>query len=204
MALDKARIRIFELEEEIQVLRRAAEVELPADISTLSYRLRSVSLQLEESDAARILAEQQLKAAVNGNSPVDEEIWQNEADALKGELKALKAKQRKLDEDILERDASAMSLRFDLESAKIEVDHLKRRNTELLEVVNLSADYEQQSSIGNNSPLSSSLGKRMRCSGGQDVEGVIDTMKCVIEKLKLENDRLKRVAGDTTRLSDRA
>ncbi len=153
-------------------------------------------MQLEESDASRILAEQQLKT--NGSSgPIDEEIWQNEANALRGELKMFKEKQRELDADICERDASAMSVRFDLESAKIEVGHLKRRNAELMEALNVAADSEQQHSV-ENSPLKN-LGKRMRC-GGQDVEGVIDAMKSVIEKLKVENERLKRAAADAPRV----
>ncbi len=198
-ALEKARSRILELEEETQVLRRTAEVELPTEISTLSCRLRAVRMQLEESDAARILAEERLKA--NGSSPVDEEILQNEADTLRDEIKVLKAKQRELDSDIVERDASAMSVRFDLESAKIELDYLKRRNVELLEAINITAaDSEQhQHSVGK-FPFKSS-GKRMSC-GGQDVGGVIDAMKRVIEKLKMENEHLKRTAADAPRASE--
>ncbi len=197
VALEKARRRIFELEEEMQILRRKAEVELPAEISTLSCRLRAVRMQLEESDASRILAEQQLKANRCGD-PIDEEIWQNEA--LRDELKALKEKQRELDADICDRDASAMSLRFDLESANMEVGHLKRRNAELVETLSVSAEYEERRRAHSIeiSPLKN-LGKRMRC-GGQDVEGVIDAMKVVIEKLKVENECLKRAAADAPRV----
>jgi chromosome segregation ATPase len=189
--LEAARARIFELEEEVATLRRASEMELPSAISALQEQLRSVRQQLQETDSQRDALEKRLKSSRAGGSVIrsEEEAWQ-EAEALQDELKSCKARLRELEGEILERDSSAMSLRFDVEAARSDSERLRRRLKEL----------DQAQPGHSDAPAGSRGGGSFKRE--KDLESLVAALKKVVEKLQGENERLRRAAADAPKLTE--
>lgn len=93
----------------------------------------------------------------------------------------LKWKRQKLEMEalLLERDSVAMENRFELEMKEEEILRLKRRLEEI---------------GSNSSAISSAHHSSTKASSSKELEleGVVDALKKVIDKLKLENDRYRR------------
>lgn len=97
----------------------------------------------------------------------------------------LRQLRRELEGAILERDAAAVEMRFDLEGGVLEVERLKRRLQEVqsaLETLRTTGDVV-------NVPAAGGVARAKR---ERDLEGVVESMRRVIEKLKAENERLRK------------
>ena len=117
---------------------------------------------------------------------------------LKDDLDLAKRQKLELEAALLDRDARAIESRFDLEASDLEVERLKRR------VKELESAYKGLSSI---TQLGTPRGYSGTASGGvntgpkgkkeEELEGALETMKRIVDKLKTENDRLKKGGSAT-------
>ncbi|CAM9189161.1 unnamed protein product [Chrysoparadoxa australica] len=204
--LEPLRARLFELEEENAKLKRTVELEHPQQVEALTYQVREVRGQLNETATQLEQCERRLKAAMarrgggaSGGIVAEEEELFHEAEALRDELNASRADRRELEgKQVLDRDAAAMELRFDLEASTAEKDRLRGRLHELehaLHAANLLGGGGKGSSCGE------------RTAGGRfkrerDLEGVVEALKRVVEKLRAENDRLRRGAAHSAKTAE--
>lgn len=107
----------------------------------------------------------------------------------------LRQLRRELEGTTLERDAAAVEMRFDLEARVLEVERLKRRLHEVqsaLETLRATGDVVGMAVAG-----TTARAKRER-----DLEGVVESMRRVIEKLKAENERLRKNAVEGSKAAD--
>lgn len=203
--LEKANAKIFALEEKVAELRRKAEVEMVAEIASLRHNLsvsrtreEELRTELEESEALRKKAASSTAGGMGGGRTLrDSEDKFMREERLKEDLARARQQRLELEATLLDRDARAMESRFDLEAREQEIERLKRRNKELEQAYrNLSAN------IGSN-PLgggvrsawtedSTSGGGGSKNNREKDLEGVVEAMKRVVDKLKGENDRLRK------------
>ncbi|CAM9576248.1 unnamed protein product [Pylaiella littoralis] len=208
---EELRARLFLLEEENASLKRAAELELPREIDSLKHQVRALRAQLEETDDQLEEAERRAKVAVSraldgGDSDVGggggilraEEGLFHDLQAARDELSALKAVRRELEGQVLERDSVNMELRFDLEARSAETERLRRRAKELQAALR-SQGVGVGSGGGGGGVAKDAAASRPaggRFKRERDLEGVVDALKRVTDKLRGENDRLRRVAGE--------
>ncbi|CAN0158413.1 unnamed protein product, partial [Ectocarpus sp. 4 AP-2014] len=200
---DDLRSRLFQLEEENASLKRVAEMELPREVESLKHQVRALRAQLEETDNQLEEAERRAKVVVaralssDGNSGGGgggilraEEGLYHDLQAAKDEVVALKAIGRDLEGQVLERDSVNMELRFDLEARTAETERLRRRTRELQAALKTGGGGGGAGAKDGSRPAGGRF-KRER-----DLEGVVDALKRVTDKLRGENDRLRRMAGE--------
>jgi chromosome segregation ATPase len=139
--LEQANSKIFQLEEELNTLRRKADVEQINQIRTLTQQLSAChaklkSLEFEiidsEDKRKRYAAERVNPGTVSRTQAIreSEERFLKE-EKLKDEAQHLQRMKLELETHLLERDNKILETRFDLESTRHEVDRLHRRNAEL-------------------------------------------------------------------------
>eukprot|EP00904_Undaria_pinnatifida_P003934 jgi/Undpi1/13541/HiC_scaffold_8.g03200.m1 len=207
-AVEEFRSRVFSLEEENASLRRVAELELPREVESLKYQVRALRSQLQETDGQLEEAERRAKISVaralrggdgDGGGGGDEGILRAEEglyhdlEAARDELSAQKNARRELERQVLDSDAANMELRFDLEARAAEAERLRRRATELQAAVRVRGAGDSSGGAKGAAALRPPGGRFKR---ERDLEGVVDALKRVTEKLRSENERLRRAAGD--------
>ena len=113
---------------------------------------------------------------------------------LRDELDFARRQRLDLEAAVLERDSKAMENRFDLEARTAENERLRRRLREVESALKNStiSGGKKSAWMDDKQPASSSKKEK-------ELEGVIDAMKRVIDKLKSENDRMKRTGGPDER-----
>ena len=129
-------------------------------------------------------------------------MYQRE-ERLKEDLERARRQRLDLEAALLDRDSRAMENKFDLEAKEQEVIRLNRRVKELE-----SAYRHLVSTTGAAGALGGGLGARTawgeddsergpgsRFKRERDLEGVVEAMKKVAEKLKAENERLRKGTG---------
>ena len=202
-SLNDANNKIFTLEEQNMILRRKVEVELATEIVTLRHQLsaargREEELKgdLQESESLR------KKASSGGRSLRDSEDKFVREERLKEELVRARQQRMELEAALLDRDSRAMGGRFDLEASVQEVDRLKRRNKELESAykhMSIAANHNKDGKSNVKSAWADKdalLGAKTNSSNREkDLEGVVEAMKRVVDKLKVENDRLRKGGG---------
>lgn len=131
---------------------------------------------------------------------------------LKDDLDFAIRQKLELESALLERDARAIEQRFEIEASELEIDRLKRR------VKELEAAYRGINAVVSSGPVTVNSAKGKANSSAFDIgipgipavnvvpgggntkrerelEGVVEAMKRVIDKLKTENDRYKKTGG---------
>jgi len=193
--------QIFDLEEEIQSLRRRAEVELPGEVSILRHQVSSTKARVGELEAQlREMEERRRKERSSTGGLRDSEDRFMREEKLRDELDSARRQRLDLEAALLERDSKAMEHRFDLEARATENDRLRRRLRELETALKTSsaASGGGKRDDGTKLPSASAGSKREK-----ELEGVIEAMKRVIDKLKAENERVKKTGGpDERKVSD--
>ncbi|CAM9575309.1 unnamed protein product, partial [Discosporangium mesarthrocarpum] len=210
----QTRSRLFQLEEENTSLRRAAELQLPQEIEALKHQVHNLRDQLAEMDSqleeAEIRAKNAEERVRQGRGVRDsgsgllreEEKTFHELLAARDEIVALKATRRELEGQVLDRDATNVELRFDLEARAAEVERLRRRVAELQMAAPAAGLVPGGDSKGGGGAATGNGGRDGgRQVGGRfkrerDLEGIVDALKRVVEKLRGENDRLRRGAAE--------
>lgn len=208
MELEQARSRIYALEENVQALTRRADVELLNQIRSLTHQL-SIS-QTRTAELERLLGETEERrkkvasATATGRSLRDSEDRFLREERLRDELDLARRQKLELESALLERDAHALESKFDLEAAEGEIQRLKRRLGEMetayrsLQTVVNSGGGSRAGAAAAASTMDATSGNLLGSSKPHaskrelELEGVIDAMKRVVEKLRAENDRLKR------------
>ena len=193
-SLEEARSRLYELEEENVRLRRVAELEQPRTIAELR---RDVSDSRGDRDDAEGALKSALERMKGGREDLSgEESGYMREDALREELGVVKKARRDLESKLLQRDGDAVELKFEIEQANVDKSRLTRRVGELTNAL------QAAKRLGGGRGGGEGGGDGEREAGGRfkrerDLEGVVDALKRVVEKLKGENERLRRGAADS-------
>jgi DNA repair exonuclease SbcCD ATPase subunit len=118
---------------------------------------------------------------------------------LRDDLERARRAKLSLEAALLDRDARAMEHHFDLEAKDDEIDRLKRRVKELELAYNTATSIIPSTfgaggtgmiSTGSKKPGATTLaGKSKR---EEELEGAVEAMKRVVDKMRGENDRLRR------------
>ena len=207
VAAEQSSARIFQLEEQMALLRRKAEVEQPNEIAALRHRLAVVQSRVGELEVELEEAEDRRKKATSqgpgGRSLRDSEDRFLREERLKDELDIARRQRLELEAALLDRDARAIEHRFDIESKEGEVERMRRRVREL------EAAYRSAASA-TGAKLAPDASKSSSAAGGggsaaqreRDLEGVIEAMKRVVDKLKAENERLKKSGGSEAKAGE--
>lgn len=174
-------------------------------ISALNHQVSVQRARIAELEAEVADSEMRRKrsAANNNNggrSLRDSEDQYHKEMRLKDDLDLAKHQKLELEAALLERDSRHIAGQFDLEASELEIDRLKRRVREL------DHAYKGLSALAQQGPLKGYSGTGAGTATGsaatgvkreQELEGALEAMKRVVDKLKTENDRLKRGGGGT-------
>lgn len=115
---------------------------------------------------------------------------------LRDELDYARRQRLDLEAAILERDSKAMEHRFDLEARTAENERLRRRLREVESALKTGPTGAASVKKAAWQEDKAGVGKKEK-----ELEGVVDAMKRVIDKLKAENDRMKKTGGPEERKS---
>lgn len=184
----------------MQSLRRRAEVELPGEVSILRHQVSAARARIGELEAQLQENEERRRKERNGGGGLrDSEDRFMREEKLRDELDSARRQRLDLEAALLERDSKAMEHRFDLEARAAENDRIRRRLREVEVILKTSAaGGAGKREDGSKLPSATAGSKKEK-----ELEGVIEAMKRVIDKLKAENDRMKKTGGpDERKVSD--
>lgn len=113
-------------------------------------------------------------------------------EVLRDELSAARRARLELESNLLEKDSKTMEYRFELDAKESEISRLKRRVSELESIA------KSVGGVGfgrSDSPSISSRAAGARFNKERDTDAVVESLRKVADKLKAENERLKRGIG---------
>lgn len=196
LQLEESRQKVFELEEENERLRRLSTVQLPNEMSTLRHRcdtyqsrISQLEQELEDAEYSLKVARSELMGGSNHLRASEDRSIQIER--LKEELQAARKQRLELEANLLERDSKSLELRFEVESKEAENGRLRRR---LKELESATRQYQRQASV-HATDRPHTTGKLANVNSNSSPESVIESLRKVIDKLKGENERLRRGIG---------
>jgi centrosomal protein CEP290 len=210
-AMEELNNKIFDLEESNARLRRTAEVEQLNAMSKMRHQISGLQMRVGELENELAESETRRKTAAAGGKRTlrDSEDKYLREERLKDEIDIVKKQKMELEAAILDRDARAIESRFDLEAKDQETDRLRKR------VKELEGAYRHAAASAGGSPVRGPGGSTTLGGGGAaggkggsrreaDLEGTIEAMKRVVDKLKAENDRFRKAAsgGDPNKASE--
>ena len=195
-AIESANAKVYALEETVASLRRKAEVEQVNEISKLRHQVSVMTVRLGELEAETEESEMRRKkqAAGGGKTLRDSEDRFLREERLKDDLDIARRQRLELEAAMLDRDARAIEARFDLESREHDTERMRKRIAELENAYRAVASQAGQSthhSLAGAKDKGGSKGGDM-ARREADLEGTIEAMKRVVDKLKAENDRLRK------------
>ena len=200
--IEGARERVFELEEEVASLSRRCEVEFPSEISrlrsqvsSLRDRLAEAESELTESESARKRV--QSRSGTGSDNLRDSEDRYMKAEKLKEDLEKARRQRLDLEAALLDRDSRAMENQFDIAAKDQELDRLKRRLSEVDTAYKVLAKSVPTDGTSGSSRFGDKKdgGKPTSARREKELEGVVEAMKKVVDKLKAENDRLRKTGA---------
>jgi chromosome segregation ATPase len=165
-------------------------------ISVQRARINELEAEVAESEVRR--KRSAANTAGGGRSLRDSEDQFHREERLRDDLELAKRQKLELEAALLDRDARAIESKFDLEASELEAERLTRR------VKELEHAYKSLSALTQQGPLKGAAAGMPGAAPGasmgggkkeQELEGTIEAMRRVIEKLKAENDRLKKGSG---------
>ena len=218
--LEHAQTKIFALEEELVRLRRKAHVEqsnevghhltsrqvhlhhfktMYVQISALGHQISTQRARISELESDIAEYERRLKR-INADRGGPRSLRESEDQYLKEErlrddLDLVRRQKLELEAALLERDARAIESKFDLEASELEIGRLKRRVKELESSYKALSSLSQGSTARANSGSSAMNAVSSRGKREEELEGIVEAMKRVVDKLKADNDRLKKTAA---------
>ena len=189
------------------VLRRKAEVEQVNDMNKMRHQIAGLQSNIGELEAELQESEARRKTAASGGPRTlrDSEDKFLREERLKDDLDIAKKQKIELEAAILDRDARAIENRFDLEAKEQEVERLRRRVKDLEGAYRSTAALQGSPSRGDTSARPGGTTRGGTASRREaDLEGTIEAMKRVVDKLKTENERYRKAAsaGDATKVAD--
>jgi chromosome segregation ATPase len=196
---DADKQRVFELEEEVARLRRKADLEQAQRILTLTQQLDMAEDRVKELESMLERHERERKESSTGRKGSEDEGRSLRMQELQDHLEALRRDKRELEGKLLQRDSDNIELHFDLEARNLECDRVKRRLQEV------EASYRLTMGAGAKKEQPEADAERKaggRFKRERDLEGVVDALKRVVEKLRAENERLRRGAADNIKLAE--
>jgi len=203
-SLEETRAKLFEVEEANVRLRRMAELEQPRTISLLKRELDESKVDKSDLEYQLKMMSDRMRGKKGGGEEgglKGEEAEFLREEALREEVNSLKRAKRSLESKLLERDSDAMELKFELEQGGIDKSRMSRRVKELESALNASRRVNGSGS-GRGEEKSGEREAGGRFKRERDLEGVVDALKRVVEKLKGENERLRRGAADSVRSAE--
>ncbi len=199
-SIEGANSRVFALEEEVNKLKRKAEVEQMNEIAKLRHQLSVSTVRVGELESELEESERRRKQAASGQGKTlrDSEDRFLREERLKDDLDIARRQKLELEAAMLDRDARAIETRFDLESREQDADRLRRRIKELESAYrSVAAQAGQTTHPTSGAKSVSASGKR--ADREADLEGTVEAMRRVVEKLKAENERLRKGNGSDDR-----
>ena len=198
VALEALRRRIFELEDVNSKLRKRLDVDVVNDLASLRHQLRvarTQCLQLSR-EKERIVSELESSRKEddfssgqrNHRSIRDSEDRYIREERLREEVAAMRQERIALEGSLLDKDSRLLELRFEVESSANELERLRRRCGELESAYRLLSEKALH-------PTEKALTSMAAPSGSRrelELEAVVEATRKVAEKLKLENERLRR------------
>ena len=197
--LEETRQKVFELEEENERLRRVAMVELPNELSSLRHRCDTYAARVTQLEQELEDAEHNLKSVRYEQKGMSGQLRASEdrfvqTERLKEELHAARKQRLELEANLLERDSKSLELRFEVESKENENMRLRRRLKELESVSRALQQQQAADGVSLKAGRPTTTGK-MGVTGSNGPESVIESLRKVVDKLKGENERLRRGIG---------
>ncbi len=125
---------------------------------------------------------------------------------LRDEIDFLKRSKLELESALLDRDSKVLESRFDIEAAEVDIERLRRRVSELEQVNralrNIATANGNERGHGTHghsdlydAGITGGQSGTKASKREQELEAVVETMRRVVDKLRNENDRLKRGIG---------
>jgi DNA repair exonuclease SbcCD ATPase subunit len=189
---------------------------IPSVMQVASLRFQCDSLRVRVGDLEtqlRQAQEQRRKRASGGGSLREEEDAFMREERLRDQLDTARKQKMELEAILLEKDSRIIELNFDAEANNVEVARFRRRTHEL-------EAYCRELASGRGGPSTGSAGAKAAWGGPEeaagtrgpgerfkrerDLEGVVEAMKVVVDKLKAENERLRKGANAATAGGDAA
>lgn len=113
---------------------------------------------------------------------------------MRDEVLVLRRDKVTLESALLERDARALDLRFEVESSSRDLERMRRRISELESSLRALSDRGGGAAL-----LQQAKGQGSKKE--VDLERLVDSLKRVVEKLKSENEKLKRTNASDERVT---
>lgn len=190
--LEQANNRVFELENEVTSLRRQVEVDHPSEVNSLRFQCDNLRARVGDLESQLKLVQERRKRTGAPSLREEEEMYLRE-ERLRDDLEALRRQKQELESLLLDKDSRIMTLTFDIDANAGELSRCRRRIRELETYCReLAAKPGAPSGVKaawadiEGGP-GANRGKREK-----ELEGAVEAMKGVVEKLKQENDRLRR------------
>jgi hypothetical protein len=159
-------------------------------------RIHELERDLEESEIRRKQLSSATREGAGGYGAslrASEDRYLRE-EVLRDELNNARRARLDLESSVLEKDSKLMEYRFELEAKETEISRLKRRLTELEAVTRSMGGAGAGAGPGRaESPHVRAAGSRF--NKDRDTEVVVESLRKVVDKLKAENERLKRGVG---------
>jgi centrosomal protein CEP290 len=193
--LEQANNRVFELENEVTALRRQVEVDHPSELNALRFQCDNLRARVGDLESQLKLVQERRRRTGAPSLREEEEMYLRE-ERLRDDLEALRRQKQELESLLLDKDARIMTLSFDIDANAGELSRCRRRIRELETYCR-----ELASKPGVPSGIKSAWAEADGAPGAnrgkreKELEGAVEALKGVVEKLKQENDRLRRGIG---------
>lgn len=200
--MEAAQRRIFDLEDDLSQMRRKCEVEMPNEIASLRFQCDSLRARVGDLNKQLEQTHEQLRKRAASSGLRDEEDQFLRLEQMRDDLEAARRQKMELEAVILEKDSRIIELSFEAESASNDIDRYRRRTQELENYCRdlVSQNGKPSAAVksawgGDGMDTGDVRGPGARFKRERDLEGVVEAMKVVVDKLKLENDRLRKGVG---------
>lgn len=206
--LEGAQMNVFMLEQELAKVTRIAEVDRVNEINQLQQRITSYRNQINELEADKEDLERRIKTMASGGPREDEHFARE--DRLRDLLDLAKRQKMDLEAALLDRDSQALKQQFQIEQGEQEIQRLHRRLKESQANYKAAVSLNSSSAGVGGAPGSASGTRRLgevdtphgtvltstgvKSKRDKEQDATIDAMRAAMEKLRTENERLKRAA----------